>query len=59
MFHFDIHFVGEEWRNTKKWIEYEKQFAKINVKIIYFPYTKGISSTEICDRIRMINNIAN
>ena len=28
-----------------KWIEYEKEFAKRNVSVIYFPYTKGTSST--------------
>ena len=44
---FDIIFVGDDWYNTDKWDEFENQFKKVGVKIIYFPYTKGISSTLI------------
>jgi len=44
---FDAMFVGDDWKNTKKWQEYEKQFKKVGVKIIYFPYTIGTSSTLI------------
>lgn len=40
-------FVGDDWYGTEKWKNYEKEFAKNNIKIIYFPYTKGISSTRI------------
>lgn len=40
-------FVGDDWYGTEKWQNYEKEFAKNNIKIIYFPYTKGISSTKI------------
>ncbi|MBR6980447.1 MAG: adenylyltransferase/cytidyltransferase family protein [Prevotella sp.] len=42
-----ILFVGDDWYGTEKWKEYEKQFEKAGIKIIYFPYTKGISSTKI------------
>lgn len=44
---FDIMFVGDDWYGTEKWKELESQFNKVNVKIIYFPYTKGTSSTLI------------
>jgi len=44
---FDIIFVGDDWYNTDKWEEFENQFNKVGVKIIYFPYTKGTSSTLI------------
>lgn len=40
-------FVGDDWYGTEKWNRYEEEFAKENIKIIYFPYTKGISSTRI------------
>ncbi|MCM1122147.1 MAG: adenylyltransferase/cytidyltransferase family protein [Eubacterium sp.] len=42
-----ILFVGDDWYATDKWKEYEAEFAKEGIKIIYFPYTKGISSTKI------------
>ena len=40
-------FVGDDWYGTEKWQSYEKEFAEAGIKIIYFPYTKGISSTKI------------
>ena len=40
-------FVGDDWYGTDEWNHYEEEFKKNNIKIIYFPYTKGISSTKI------------
>ena len=42
-------FVGDDWYGTNEWKDYEKEFNASNIKIIYFPYTKGISSTKIRD----------
>ncbi|WP_178023375.1 adenylyltransferase/cytidyltransferase family protein [uncultured Paenibacillus sp.] len=42
---FDVMFVGDDWFQSDKWKLYENQFNDVGVKIIYFPYTKGISST--------------
>lgn len=42
-----ILFVGDDWYGSEKWKNYEKEFAENGIKIIYFPYTKGISSTLI------------
>lgn len=44
---FDIMFVGDDWYGTPKWKDFEKQFNEVGVKILYFPYTKGTSSTLI------------
>ena len=44
---FDVMFVGDDWKGTDKWNDIEAQFSKINVDLIYFPYTKGTSSTLI------------
>ena len=38
-------FVGDDWYETEKWKNYENELSKIGVKVIYFPYTDGISST--------------
>ncbi len=40
-------FVGDDWYGTEKWENYEKEFAKEGIKIVYFPYYKGTSSTLI------------
>ena len=44
-------FVGDDWYGTDKWKEYEADFAKEGIKIIYFPYTKGVSSTKLNEMI--------
>ncbi len=40
-------FVGDDWYKSKKWKVQEYELKKINCKVIYFPYTKGTSSTLI------------
>ena len=40
-------FVGDDWYDTEKWKKYEEEFKSEGIKIIYFPYYKGTSSTLI------------
>ncbi|NLF26958.1 MAG: adenylyltransferase/cytidyltransferase family protein [Clostridiales bacterium] len=47
-------FVGDDWYDTDKWREYEREFAEVGGKIVYFPYTKGISSTQIGKVLRAL-----
>lgn len=49
--HFDRMFVGDDWKGTPLFEELEKQFAEVGVEIVYFPYTKGTSSTTLRDRL--------
>lgn len=42
-----ILFVGDDWFDTAKWKDYEKEFDKQGGEIIYIPYTSGTSSTLI------------
>jgi|TARA_B100000902_G_C26557294_1_gene550159 glycerol-3-phosphate cytidylyltransferase len=44
---FNVVFVGDDWQNTDKWNKIESDFNKIGVNVVYFPYTKGTSSTLI------------
>ncbi len=44
---FDVMFVGDDWFDTPKWREFDKLFKEVGVRIVYFPYTKGTSSTLI------------
>jgi len=41
----NILFVGDDWYKTPKWENYEEEFEREKIKIVYFPYTKGVSST--------------
>lgn len=51
-------FVGDDWYATEKWEKYEKEFAENGIKIVYFPYTKGISSTKLQHIIEAKDNKA-
>lgn len=53
---FNILFVGDDWYNDKNWKKYESQLKKKKVKIIYFPYTKGISSTLLNSTLKKLRN---
>lgn len=50
--HFDKMFVGSDWQGTPQWQEYEKQFAKVGVEIVYLPHTDGISSTSLTEYVK-------
>lgn len=40
-------FVGDDWYGTEKWDKFEDDLSAEGIKVVYFPYTKGISSTKI------------
>lgn len=42
-----ILFVGDDWYGTERWKQYEKEFSKEGIKIVYFPYTRKVSSTQM------------
>jgi len=44
---FDAMFVGDDWKGTDAWNRLEREFARLGVAIVYFPYTQGTSSTVI------------
>lgn len=44
---YDFLFVGSDYKGTERFNRYEEYFADKGVRIIYFPYTKGTSSTQI------------
>jgi glycerol-3-phosphate cytidylyltransferase len=47
---FDVMFVGDDWFKSEKWEAIDKQFEEEGVRVVYFPYSKGTSST-------LINNV--
>jgi len=53
---FNRMFVGDDWKGTEKWNNLEFEFKKLNVEIIYFPYTKGTSSTLINEILKKLRD---
>lgn len=50
---FDAMFVGDDWKGSPLFSEVEKRFKQVGVEIVYFPYTKGVSSTLVKEKIKM------
>lgn len=53
---YDYLFVGSDYKGTERFNRYEQIFADKGVKIIYFPYTQGTSSSQLRDALSAINN---
>ena len=52
--HFDVLFVGDDWFKSSSWKLMEEKFSKVGVRVIYFPYTKGTSSTLINETLNKL-----
>lgn len=50
-FHFDVLFSGDDWKGSDRYKKTEEQFAKLGANIEYLPYTKGVSTSQIKDKI--------
>ena len=50
----DIMFVGDDWYNTEKWEKIEEELKSNDIKVVYFPYTRGISSTQITKALNAV-----
>ncbi len=47
LYHYDKLFVGSDYKGTERFKRYEEYFKDKGVTIVYFPYTKSTSSTQI------------
>ena len=50
-YHFDKLFVGSDYIGSERFKKYEEYFKDKGVQIVYFPYTKGTSSTQLRDKL--------
>lgn len=51
-YHFHIMFHGDDWKGSTLFQKAEKELAAHDVKTVYFPYTKTISTTLLCEKIQ-------
>lgn len=47
VYYYDKLFVGSDYKGSQRFNRYEEYFADKGVKIVYFPYTQGTSSTQL------------
>lgn len=48
---FDVMFVGDDWRGNPLFNEVEEYLKQHNASVVYFSYTKGVSSSDLRDKI--------
>lgn len=53
---FDALIMGSDWQGTEFYSIMEEELKQIGVDVVYFPYTKGISSTELRIKLNKDNN---
>jgi len=51
-YHFDVIFIGDDWKGNARWLETEEILKQYNVPVCYLPHTDGISTTMITENIR-------
>ena len=52
---FNKMFVGDDWKGSPLFTQLEEQFKPHGVEIVYFPYTKGTSSTFLKETLKKFN----
>ncbi len=46
-FRYDALFVGDDWKGKPNWVAYETALREKGVDVVYLPYTKQTSSTQL------------
>lgn len=50
-FKFDVLFSGDDWKGSERYQKTEEQFKEIGACIEYLPYTQGVSTTDIKNKM--------
>ncbi len=51
-FRFDVLFSGDDWKGSERYRKTEEEFKHLGVDIVYFSYTKGVSTTDIKEKMK-------
>lgn len=51
---FDVVFIGDDWKGSKRWNETEQVMSMHSVEVIYLPYTLGTTSTVLREKLMML-----
>ena len=51
-YHFDVLFIGDDWKGTERWDRFERLLGQVGVRVEYLPYTPGVSTTMLRERLR-------
>lgn len=54
--HFDVMFVGDDWKGSPLFQEVEKKLNLVGVEIVFFPYTQDVSSSILREKMKVLAN---
>lgn len=57
LYHFDVIFIGDDYKGTERWNRFERELNDVGVDVVYLPYTKEISTTEIRKKVVDIGRV--
>lgn len=49
--HYNLLFIGDDWKGNPRWKQTEIQMAEYGVKVIYLPHTDGTTSTLLREKL--------
>ena len=49
---FDVLFSGDDWKGSERYNKTEAQFAELGACIEYLPYTQGVSTTDLKEKMK-------
>ena len=49
--HYDLLFIGDDWKGNPRWMQTEIQMAEYGVKVVYLPHTEGTNSTLLREKL--------
>lgn len=53
---FDVMFVGSDWKGSELFTKVEAELAGHGVEVVYFEYTKNVSSTSLQSTLQAIHD---
>lgn len=54
---FDVLFIGDDWKGTERWNKTESEMKLAGVDVLYLSRTKGISSSELREKLHYLDNV--
>lgn len=51
LYQFDVIFIGDDYKGTERWNCFEQELKEVGVDVIYLPYTKETSTSQIRERV--------
>jgi glycerol-3-phosphate cytidylyltransferase len=49
---YNVVFIGDDWKENVRWKQTERELKNFGIDVIFLPYTKGVSSSNLSLKIR-------